>query len=338
MVDGQHWSVVLDLVFAIRATVRARRATICFAWLLVIAAVAAPRAVLGDTVLLASTGDSNAAGGGRIYRIDVDTQAVTLIGNTGLDRMGGLRFSRDGVLYGVSGGSASANDLVRIDPSTAAVTPIGTIPGSGSMNSVDGLCFNAANTLFGVAFDNSGGAGRLVTLDPATAAVLTSIVLFGASGNNFVAGCDFDAGGQLFGSRGNSSGHTEDLDRVEAATGELTPIGAATDIISDIAFAADGRLFGASPTGDLFTIDPIDGSKTLLFNTGVRMAGLTAEPGIPIGTQPAPTMSANGLFVMIIALALIGFGCATRNQQKPVQPSRAAEPIGQREPNFGPRG
>src|SRR4030095_4525971 len=112
-----------DLVSALRARLMAWSSGIAFASLFAIAPLAAPRAVFGDTILFASTGDNNVADGGRIYRIDVDTQAVTLVGNTGLDKMGGLRFSRDGILYGVSGGSVGPNALVRIDPMTAAATP-----------------------------------------------------------------------------------------------------------------------------------------------------------------------------------------------------------------------
>jgi hypothetical protein len=54
-----------------------------------------------DTILYGSTGDLNANGGGRLYRIDVTTQNVTLVGNTGFDRLGGIAFNSSGFLYGV---------------------------------------------------------------------------------------------------------------------------------------------------------------------------------------------------------------------------------------------
>src|SRR5678815_4367019 len=71
-----------------------------------------------DTILYGSTGDLNSNGGGRLYRIDVTTQNVTLIGDTGFDRLGGIAFSSSGFLYGVSGGSANQGTLIIIDPYT----------------------------------------------------------------------------------------------------------------------------------------------------------------------------------------------------------------------------
>ena len=41
----------------------------------------------------------------------------------------------------------------------------------------------------------------------------------------------------------------------------------------------DGILYGSSPNGDLYRIDPITGTKTLLFNTGItQLSGLAAPP------------------------------------------------------------
>src|SRR5262245_49100597 len=56
--------------------------------------------------LYASTGDLNVNGGGRIYRIDTDTQTVTFVIDTFLNRLGGIDFDASGVLYGVDNGSA----------------------------------------------------------------------------------------------------------------------------------------------------------------------------------------------------------------------------------------
>lgn len=72
--------------------------------------------------LYASSGDANSNGGGRIYRIDTVTQSVSLVGNTGLDRLGGIDFNASGVLYGVDGGSLGPSALYTIEPTTAAAT------------------------------------------------------------------------------------------------------------------------------------------------------------------------------------------------------------------------
>jgi hypothetical protein len=93
----------------------------------------------------------------------------------------------------------------------------------------------------------------------------------------------------LYGSRGNGS-RNEDIDLIDPVTGVMTPIGPLETIISDVVFAPDGNFYASSPTGDLYSIDPITGVKTLLFNTGIpQFSGLAAAPA---GPTPTPTATA----------------------------------------------
>ena len=61
-------------------------------------------------ILWASTGNTNDNGGGRIYTIDVDSGIVTLVGNSGLNKLGALDFDSNGVLYGIANGSRGVPD------------------------------------------------------------------------------------------------------------------------------------------------------------------------------------------------------------------------------------
>jgi hypothetical protein len=230
-----------------------------------------------SVVLFASTGNANSAGGGQIYRIDPVAMTVTFVGNTGLSRVGGIDFDSNGVLYAVDGGSVGPSSLYTISSANASIlTSIGTISG---IQGVDSIAFDAADILYGAGW--SGTVGVLLTIDASNASIDSSVDMSG-SGNSFVAGLAFDPSGTLYGSRGNAGGHTEDLITIDTGTGVHTPIGGTTDVISDIWIAADGTLYGASPTGDLFTIDKSTGDKTFLFNTGVRIAGLTGlERAVP---------------------------------------------------------
>jgi Repeat of unknown function (DUF6923) len=243
-----------------------------------------------DTILYGSTGDTNSNGGGRLYRINVTTQAVTLIGNSGFGFLGGIAFNSSGFLYGVSGGSANQGILLIIDPYTGVATPIGLI--SNPNLGVDGLRFNAQGVLYGSAHDVINGVGVLVTIDPSNANILSSLTLAG-SGNSSCAGIAFDSTNVLYASRGNASGRLEDIDLVNQATGVMTPIGPKQAVISDIVFALDGTLYGCSPTGELYSINPGTGVKTLLFNTGInRLAGLAAPlttGRLPPAPRPRPT-------------------------------------------------
>jgi hypothetical protein len=249
--------------------------------LTVLFAIAVVRLAEADTLLYGSTGGTD----GRLYQIDVTTQAVTFIGSTGFARIGGIAFDASGVLYGVSGGSASRSTLLTIDPLTGVATVIGLV--SDPNANIDGLRFNSQGVLYGTAFE---GVGVLVTIDPSNANILSSLTLSG-SGNSFCAGIAFDALDVLYGSRGNASGRAEDLDLIQP-NGTLTPIGGMEAVISDIVFSSDGTLYGSSPTGDLYSINPVTGAKTLLFNTGIpNFAGLAA---------PVPEPSASILLVVAI--------------------------------------
>jgi plastocyanin len=246
--------------------------------------------------LYGSTGGDNASGGGRLWLIDLTSQNATLIGNTGFDRLGGIAFDSNGTLYGVSGGSSNQGTLMTIDPATGAATVIGLL--SDPNAAVDALRFNSQGVLYGGSFNNSKGVGQLLTIDPSNGTVLSTLTLLG-SGNSFCPGIAFDSLDVLYGSRGNSSGRLEDIDLVDPITGVLTPIGPMEAVISDIVFAPDGNFYGSSPTtGNLYSIDPITGTKTLFFNTGIpQLSGLAAAPGSPSPTPtptatPTPTPSA----------------------------------------------
>jgi len=240
-------------------------------------------------LLYGSTGGLHDAGGGRLWLIDIANQSASLIGDTGFDRLGAITFDSKGTLYGVSGASAVQGTLMTIDPTNGTPSVIGLL--SDPNAAVDGLRFNSQGVLYGGSFNNSTGFGELLTIDPSNGNVLSSLTLAG-SGNSFCPGIAFDSLDTLYGSRGNSSGHTEDLDLIDQVTGVLTPVGPMEVVISDIVFAADGTLYGSSPTGDLYSIDPATGVKTLLFNTGIaQLSGLAVAPGAPTPT-PTPTPTA----------------------------------------------
>jgi len=243
-----------------------------------------------DTLLYGSTGGDNANGGGRLWLIDITTQGASLIGDTGFDRLGGIAFDSSGTLYGVSGGSSNQGTLMTIDPTNGTATVIGLL--SDPNAAVDALRFNSQGVLYGGSFNNSKGVGQLLTIDPSNGNVLSTLTLVG-SGNSFCPGIAFDSKDVLYGSRGNSMGRAEDLDLIDQVTGVLTPIGPMEAVISDIVFAPGGILYGSSPTGDLYTIDPATGAKTLLFNTGIaQLSGLAAAPASPTPTPtPTPTVT-----------------------------------------------
>lgn len=272
--------MTFDFALETLATMRSLRVRSFTFVVVALFAVAVVRFAEADTILYGSTGGTD----GRLYRIDVTTRAVTFVGSTGFARIGGIAFNANGVLYGVSGGSATRSTLLTIDPLTGMATVIGLV--SDPSANIDGLRFNSQGVLYGTAYE---GVGVLVTIDPSNANILSSLTLSG-SGNSFCAGIAFDPLDVLYGSRGNANGRAEDLDLIHP-NGMLTPIGGMDAVISDIVFSS-GILYGSSPTGELYSINPITGAKTLLFNTGIpNFAGLAA---------PVPEPSASILLVLTI--------------------------------------
>jgi len=266
--------------------------------------------------LYASTTD------GEIYRItyDGESHSVTFVlntGLTGLNKLGAIDFAPGGVLYGVSGASKGPAKLYRIDLNPpdcgegceGTPSPVQFVGNITGVTGVDGIRFNAFGVLYGGAWDNTitvngspiTGRGRLITINPATGAVLTAVTQSG-TGDAFAPGLAIDRQGFLYGSRGGSRNHEgspstmEDLDRIDPATGVLTPIGCfvgveggasgdgcsssegGSPIISDIWFDSDGTLYAidANDTG-LYRINPSTGAKSLLFHTNVTFSGLTGE-------------------------------------------------------------
>ncbi len=280
-----------------------------------------------DTILYGSTGGDHAGGGGRLWLIDVTTQNASLIGDTGFDRLGGIAFDSSGTLYGVSGGSANPGILLTIDPTNGQAMDIGSI--SDPDTHVDGLRFNSQGVLYGSAYNDIDAVGVLVTIDPLNGDILNSLTLMG-SGNSFCPGIAFHSKGVLYGSRGNSSKRTEDLDLIDQVTGVLTPIGPMEAVISDIVFAPDGILYGSSPTGDLYTIDPITGAKTLLFNTGIlQLSGLAAAPASPTPT-PTATPTATATATPTATATATATGTPTATATATATPTPTATPSGTR--------
>jgi outer membrane protein assembly factor BamB len=191
--------------------------------------------------------------------------------------------------------------LLTINLTNGAATVIGLL--SDPNAAVDGLRFNSQGVLYGSSYNNSAGVGQLLTIDPSNANVLSSLTLSG-SGNSYCAGIAFDALDVLYGSRGNASGRAEDLDLIQS-NGTLTPIGGMEAVISDIVFSGDGTLYGSSPTGNLYSINPMTGVKTLLFNTGIsNFSGLAA----PV---PEPSVS------ILLVLAILALFVLMRRRVRP---------------------
>ena len=242
-----------------------------------IGAYLAPDGVLGtfqalamDDVKVATKqvllGVNSGAGGQFLATIDVDTAALTNLGNTGLT-IDGIAMG-NGILYAADNGNGR---LVTLDPQSGALDIV--IGDFVNATQVEAMAYRASdNALFGVDINN----GNFVSFDTSTG---EAAVVGPLGAPESLAGMSFSGDGTLY-SIGHSSGS---LYTINPATGVATlvatgtgigPLGLAIHPVTDV-------LYTASWTGGsdmlLETVDPATAVRTLVGTMvgGQQIEGLT---------------------------------------------------------------
>jgi len=225
-----------------------------------------------------------------LYQFETSTSTEIVIGSTGISNMGSMAMSAAGVLYGMS----TSNQLYTIDTLSAAATLVGV----GSATSTpEGMTFG----LDGTTLYTSGG-GSLFSVDTATGAStnLGSIGMRDIDGLtvaptsvNTAAGTF--AAGTLFGTDTNT------LFAIDVVTLATTIIGG-VQANEALSFDSDGNLYGHNFWGDLYSIDPLAMTSSLIGSTSARITALTGfglTGNTTTAAVPAPA-----------TLALFGLGFA----------------------------
>ncbi|MEO7405259.1 MAG: PEP-CTERM sorting domain-containing protein [Burkholderiales bacterium] len=163
------------------------------------------------------------------------------------------------------------------------------------------LATTSTGSLFAV---NDGGLSandRLWRIDPVTGAG----TLMGDTGRTGLQRLAADATDALFGWDVNSG-----LQQLSAASGVASQVGAATvpsASIQTLAFAADGRLYGAESA--LYRIDPNSGSTTFVGPTGAS-GNFSNVRGLEFTSARVPEPATLGL----LAAALLASARSRRQQ------------------------
>ena len=228
------------------------------------------------------------------------TGAATAIGLIGFERVSGMDFGPDGVLYATAERADGSDTpvLITIDPVTGAGTEVGPI-GIPNTRAVPGLTFRADGTLYAYQRLIGSPFAQLITINTATGA--GTVVGPTTIGTAFGHALSFDPLDQLFQSFGPL------LVTLNPANGAFTaffvgmspfPVGAA---VNGMDFAGDGTLFaildltGGSGPADLITIDPVTGLVTDLGPTANDMDALAVAPGhIETVLVEVPTSAPDG--------------------------------------------
>lgn len=207
----------------------------------------------------------------QLYRVDLITGNVRLIGSTG-HAVDGMALAPDGVLYAVE--ASPPQRLIRIDPVSAIGTPVGLLRASGSGQPV---------TILDVTFLEGRLLGRtaenmLVEIDRSTGTVVPRSSLMGSAPGSAVA----SDGAVVFLAPIGSPRDLEVWDPLLDATGPgvtLNP-GATVESLT----AQGGHLFGidGAPGGGtsraLYQIDPQTGAVQAVTNLPALAGAVARAP------------------------------------------------------------
>ncbi|MDW5265826.1 MULTISPECIES: hypothetical protein [Acidobacteriaceae] len=215
--------------------------------------------------------------------VNVDTGAVTLLGNSGVG-LTDIAFSPTGSLYGVD-----FSNLYSINTTTGHASEIGSL---GDVSNA--LVFSSSGTLY-------SAGNNLDTVDPATghATIIGSLTETSAGDLAFV-------GGQLY-----LATSSNQLAILNAATGAETIVGN-TGVANLFGLASpDGKtLYGVAGT-DVYLIDTSTGAATFLTNYGGHGLGQAngesflseAQTPPPSAVTPEPStwvLLASGLLFLVM--------------------------------------
>jgi len=250
---------------------------------------------------------------GSLVIIDQNTAATTVVGHpAGVARLTGIAFDLSGDLFGSTLGAIvfppppgpGFSDLIEINPDNGSlIKDFGPITASGTKLAIADLAVQpGTGVLYGISGPQAAGplaAGLLYTINTSTG-IATLVgntghsfgsIAFAPDGTLYMTAADFAGDGPL-----NPALLT--LDPANAST--ITSI-SPTDFFGALGIRpTDGVIFGGSgDTGNIFTINPVNGSETLVGNTGLRFAG-----DLDFRATPVPEPAASALVGVALALGL----------------------------------
>jgi PEP-CTERM motif len=266
--------------------------------------------LFAEEVLLGTTGGS---GTGTLYSIDPSTGAATGIGLL-IDGTGhpyavtGLAFDNvTGILYGSTSNRSptGSNSLVAINPSTGAVTFIGSFATSGTMAD---LTFDVTTTTL---YGTGSLDGNLYSINPATGvATAVGSAGFPATSTIVGAGVAANSAGQIFGAPQGASGPLVQYNKTNgSATTVATLSGApfSSGAIAAMAFNSGGTLYGVNIDNggtratDLVTIDSVTGAVTNIGASANLLDAIVFMTPVP---EPTTTMLF-GAGVVFLAITIV---------------------------------
>jgi len=223
-----------------------------------------------DSTTLYATGNK----GTELLSLNIPSQAVNVIGPTGYPFSLGLAFSPAGTVYTITNmGSMTLAQLATLDLNTGAATLVGQPLGQNLM--IMGVIVSPQGTLYGAAIAPTS----IYNIDTITG--LPTFVGSSATSGELMSFA-YDPEGTLY------SASPTDLYTVDLSTGSathLTPLSIRG--VMGIAIDDSGVLYATNfvpcpPCSSVYKVDPVTGTATWLFNTGIPFVhNIAFSPGAP---------------------------------------------------------
>jgi hypothetical protein len=298
-----------------------RKLSVSFAFAIGVVALCflRPTPVIAQTLYGGLGGHNNgdSTNDGALGIVDQTTGAVSIVGHpAGVQRISGLAFDSLGDLFGATQppgefqpppGPIGASNLIRIDPTNGSlISSIPIIAGVTPISIADLAIQPGTNTLYGIRGPNDqlNGQGLLYTINP-----LTGFATLVGNTGDFFGSIAFAPDGTLYMSAADLDNMTGNL--VNIALKTLNPSTAAvlSSVPTNDFFGAlgirptDSMIFGGNgDLSQLFTINPLTGSETLIGNTGRNFVG-------DLAFQPSSSVPESGATLGFMAIGLAGVPC-----------------------------
>jgi len=216
--------------------------------------------------------------GNELLTIDLSSGAANVIGATGYPFSLGLAFSPAGTAYTITNmGSMTLAQLATLDFNTGAASLVGQPLGQSLM--MMGVIASPQGVLYGGAMPSGMPPTSIYSIDTTTG-LPTFVGFSGTSGE--LMSFAYDPQGTLH-SASPTNLYTVDLTTGNATLVTPLSIGA----VMGLAVDGDGIMYatnfvGCPPCSSVYRIDPVTGSATWLFNTGVPFVhNIAFNPGSP---------------------------------------------------------
>jgi hypothetical protein len=223
--------------------------------------------------------------------LDLQTGAYTLIGVTS-QVIGGIGFATNGSLYGLGADSV----LYNINPTTAALTPIGNT--GLNLTGGWGMGTTQDGTLYALSQEN-----KLYTVNPSTA----DVTFIGNLGFNSTC-CPYgDAAGNLYDGQG---GFGSGFYKIDRTNGLGTLLGNASYGGVDSLVFSNNTMYALNGTGSIYAMNLDNGTSTLVSTFDTSIVGSPYAAAAQIAAAP----EASPLTIGLLAGLMVGRGWLRRRR------------------------